>query len=55
VIAVGVPLSAPVDESSAKPAGREGLIDQDVTSPPLLDGVTVVIAVPLVKAKELVE
>ena len=55
MIAVGVPLSAPVDESNAKPAGRDGVIDQDVTAPPLLDGVTVVIAVPLVRAKELVE
>ena len=45
MIAVGVPLSAPVDESKDKPAGREGVIDQDVIAPPLFEGVTVVIAV----------
>ena len=55
MIAVGVPLSAPVDESKDKPAGRDGVIAQDVIAPPLLDGVTVVIAVSLVRAKELVE
>ena len=55
MIAVGVPLSAPVDESKDKPAGRDGVIDQDVIAPPLFDGVTVVIAVSLVRAKELVE
>jgi hypothetical protein len=40
---------APVEESSESPAGSEGEIDQEVTGPPLAVGVTVVIAVPLVK------
>ena len=46
--AVGVPLMAPVDESSERPAGREGETDQEVTVPPLSEGETVVMAVPLV-------
>ena len=48
VTAVGVPLIAPVDESSERPDGREGETDQEVTGPPLVVGVTVVMAVPLV-------
>ena len=52
VMAVGVPLMAPVDESSDKPAGSEGETDQEVTVPPLSVGETVVIAVPLVSVKE---
>ena len=52
VIAVGVPLIAPVEESSERPAGREGETDHEVTGPPLADGVTVVMAVPLVKVNE---
>ena len=48
-IAVGVPLISPVDVSNDKPAGRVGEIDQVSTAPPLADGVTAVIAVPLVK------
>ena len=51
VTAVGVPLMAPVDESSDKPDGREGETDQEVTGPPLAVGVTVVMAVPLVSVK----
>ena len=50
--AVGVPLIAPVEESKDKPAGRDGETDHEVTVPPLIDGVTVVIAVPLVKVNE---
>ena len=48
---VGVPLMAPVDESSERPAGSDGETDQEVTGPPLVVGVTVVIAVPLVSVK----
>ena len=47
----GVPLMAPVVESSERPAGKEGETDQEVMGPPLALGVTVVIAVPLVKVK----
>ena len=43
----------PVEESIANPAGRDGEIDQEVTGPPLVVGVTVVIAVPLVSVNEL--
>ena len=50
--AVGVPLMAPVDESSDRPAGNEGETDQVVMAPPLVVGVTVVMAVPLVKVNE---
>ena len=53
VTAVGVPEMAPVDESSDRPAGKEGETDQEVTGPPLEVGVTVVIAVPFVKVKVL--
>ena len=43
---------APVDESRERPAGREGETDHDVMVPPLTVGVTVVIAVPLVRVNE---
>ena len=39
--------------SKDNPAGKDGDTDQDVTGPPLEDGVTAVIAVPLVRVKEL--
>ena len=52
VTAVGVPEMAPVEESSDSPVGREGETDQEVTGPPLTVGVTVVIAVPLVRVNE---
>ena len=52
VMAVGVPLMAPVEESSESPAGKEGETDQDVMVPPLAVGVTVVMAVPLVRVNE---
>ena len=50
--AVGVPLMAPVEESSESPAGSDGETDQEVTGPPLTVGVTVVMAVPLVRVNE---
>ena len=46
VMAVGVPLMAPLEESSESPAGSEGETDQEVTVPPL-EVETVDIAVPL--------
>jgi len=52
VTAVGVPLMVPVEESIANPAGRDGETDQEVTGPPLVVGVTVVMAVPLVRVNE---
>ena len=52
MIAVGVPLIAPVVLSKDKPAGSDGKTDQDVTVPPLDVGIAVVIAVPLVNVNE---
>ena len=52
VMADGVPLIAPVEESSERPAGRVGETDHEVTVPPLAVGVTVVMAVPLVRVNE---
>ena len=43
---VGVPEIAPVDVENARPDGSVGEIDQETTTPPLEDGVEVVIAVP---------
>ena len=40
---------APSDEASERPGGRDGEMDHDVTVPPVVVGVTVVMAVPLVK------
>ncbi len=51
--AVGVPLILPVEGSNDRPAGSVGVIDQEVTSPPLAVGVTVVMALFIVKVKEL--
>ena len=51
VTAEGVPEMAPVEESRDSPAGSEGETDQEVTGPPLAVGVTVVMAVPLVRVK----
>ena len=51
-MAVGVPEMAPVDESIDRPAGSDGETDHEVTGPPLALGVTVVMAVPLVKVNE---
>ena len=44
VTAVGVPLIAPVETENESPDGSDGEIDQEVTVPPLLDGVEVVMA-----------
>ena len=38
--------------SKDRPAGRDGDTDQEVTGPPLVEGVTAVIAVPFVKVNE---
>ena len=50
---VGVPLMAPVEVSSDKPAGSDGETEYDTTLPPVEVMVSVVIAVPLVKVSEL--
>ena len=50
--AEGVPLIAPVEESIERPVGNVGETDHEVTVPPLTVGVTVVMAVPLVKVNE---
>ena len=51
--AVGVPLRAPVELSKERPAGSVGVIDQEVTAPPLEVGVTDVMATPFVRVHEL--
>ena len=43
---------APVELSRDRPDGNDGETDQPVMVPPLAVGVTVVMAVPLVKVKE---
>ena len=50
--AVGVPLMAPVDVSSANPAGRDGDTEYDTTAPPVEVTVSVVIAVPFSRVSE---
>ena len=50
--AVGFPLIAPVEESRDKPAGSDGETDQEVIAPPLVVGVSVVMAVPFSKVRE---
>ena len=52
-MAVGVPEIAPVEASSERPAGSDGDTDQEVTVPPLTDGVAVVMATPFVKVNGL--
>ena len=52
--AVGVPLMAPVEVSSDKPAGRDGETEYETTIPPVEVTVAVVIAVPLVSVYEVV-
>ena len=47
--AAGVPLTSPLDVLNESPAGRLGEIDQEVTVPPLMLGLAVVIAVPFVR------
>ena len=51
--AVGVPLRTPVEVLKLRPAGSDGEIDQEVTVPPLDDGVSVAMAEPLVNVSEL--
>ena len=53
MIAVGVPEISPVDVEKVSPAGRDGVIDHEVTVPPFADGVAVVMAVPFVKVNGL--
>ena len=48
---VGVPEIVPSEVSSDRPAGNVGEIDQVTTAPPLMVGVTDVMAVPLVSVK----
>ena len=50
--AVGVPLMVPVEVSRERPPGSEGETDHIVTGPPLTVGVTLDIAVPLVRVNE---
>ena len=50
--AVGVPLIAPVEVSNDSPAGRDDETEYEVGVPSLLVGVTVVMAVPLVRVNE---
>ena len=52
VTAVGVPLIAPVEVSSDKPAGSDGDTEYETTAPPVEVTVSVVIAVPLVNVSE---
>ena len=50
VTVVGVPEIAPVVLERVKPAGRDGETDHETTVPPVDVGLTVVIAVPFVRA-----
>ena len=50
--AVGVPLMAPVEVSSDKPAGSDGETEYETTVPPVEVIVSVVMAVPLVNVSE---
>ena len=52
--AVGVPLIAPVEVSSDKPAGSDGDTEYETTVPPVEVTVSAVMAVPLVSVKEVV-
>jgi hypothetical protein len=52
VTAVGVPLMAPVEVSSDKPAGSDGETEYDTTLPPVEVTFSVVMAVPLVNVRE---
>ena len=51
--AVGVPLMAPVDVLKVRPVGSAGVIDHEVTVPPLEVGVNIVMGEPLVSVSEL--
>ena len=50
--AVGVPLMAPSEDASERPAGSDGDTDHVVTVPPVVVGVVVVMAVPFVNVNE---
>jgi phage-related protein len=54
VTAVGVPLMAPVEVSSDKPAGSDGDTEYETTVPPVEVTVAVVMAVPFVNVYEVV-
>jgi hypothetical protein len=51
-VTVGVPLMTPVEVEKAKPVGSVGEIDQEEAVPPEFVGVTVLIAVLIVKLKD---
>ena len=54
LVTVGVPEMAPVEVENERPAGSDvGEMDHEVTAPPLVVGVTVVMVVSLVRLKEL--
>lgn len=53
VIEVGVPLMAPVEVENERPAGNDGVIDHEVTVPPLEVGVTADIVTSFVSEREL--
>ena len=54
MIAVGVPLIAPVEVSRAKPAGSVGDTEYVTTVPPVDVGVSVVIVVPFSRVRDVV-
>ena len=54
VMAVGVPLMAPVEVSSTNPAGSDGETEYETTVPPVEVTVAVVMAVPFVSVYEVV-
>ena len=54
VIADGVPLIAPVEESRDRPAGSVGETEYVTTAPPVDVGVSAVIAVPFSRVSEVV-
>ena len=54
-ITVGVPLITPVEASKASPVGSVEEMAHDVIVPPLVVGLSVVIAIPLVRVNELGE
>jgi hypothetical protein len=50
---VGVPEIEPFEVEKESPVGRGWEMDQEVTVPPVIVGVAVVMPVPLVKVNEL--
>ena len=50
---VGVPLMVPVEVSKERPVGKDGVIDQLTTVPPLAEGVAEVMVVPFVSVNGL--